>query len=220
MIKNKVSENTVDNIIEVSYKLFVEKGYEKSSIQDIINELGVSKGAIYHHFKSKEEILYAVLNREQEKNNIFLDSIISKIEGYSVKEKLTKILNKLITNNDINTTNRFLINLSNNSKVIVETIIQTVNKDSLKFYKLIQEGVEDGSLETDFPKECSELLLLLCNIWLNPVLFNRTHEETINRIKFIQFTMKQLGVDVIDDMLIKNIENNLRGISINEINKW
>ena len=220
MIKNKVSENTVDNIIEVSYKLFVEKGYEKSSIQDIINELGLSKGAIYHHFRSKEEILYAVLNREQEKNNIFLDSIISKIEGYSGKEKLTKILNKLITNNDINTTNKFLINLSNNSKVIVETIIQTVNKDSLKFYKLIQEGVEDGSLETDFPKECSELLLLLCNIWLNPVLFNRTYEETINRIKFIQFTMKQLGVDVIDDMLIKNIENNLRGIGINEINKW
>ena len=60
MIKNKVSENTVDNIIEVSYKLFVEKGYEKSSIQDIINELGLPKGAIY----PKEEILYAVLNNE------------------------------------------------------------------------------------------------------------------------------------------------------------
>lgn len=212
-------KNTVDNIIEVSYKLFVEKGYDKSSIQDIIKELGLSKGAIYHHFRSKEEILYAVLNREQEKNNMLLDSIISEIDGCSGKEKLTKVLNQLITNNDINTTNKFLINLGNNSKVIVETIIQTVNKDSLKFYHLIQEGVEDGSLEIDFPKECSELLLLLCNIWLNPVLFNRTYEETTNRIKFIQFTMKQLGVDVIDDMLIKNIEDNLRGIGINEINK-
>lgn len=220
MTKNKVSENTVDNIIEISYKLFVEKGYEKSSIQDIIKELGLSKGAIYHHFRSKEEILYAVLNIEQEKNNMLLDSIIFEIDGCSGKEKLTKVLNQLITNNDINTTNKFLINLGDNSKVIVETIIQTVNKDSLKFYQLIQEGVEDGSLETDFPKECSELLLLLCNIWLNPVLFNRTYEETSNRIKFIQFTMKQLGVDVIDDMLIKNIEDNLRGIGINEINKW
>lgn len=219
MTRNKVSENTVDNIIEISYKLFVKKGYEKSSIQDIIKELGLSKGAIYHHFRSKEEILYAVLNREQEKNNMILDNIISEIDGCSGKEKLTKVLNQLTTNNDINTTNKFLINLGNNSKVIVETIIQTVNKDSLKFYQLIQEGVEDGSLETDFPKECSELLLLLCNIWLNPVLFNRNYEETTNRIKFIQFTMRQLGVNVIDDMLIKNIEDNLRGIGINEINK-
>ncbi|MCC3865225.1 TetR/AcrR family transcriptional regulator [Terrisporobacter petrolearius] len=58
MSKNKVSENIVDNIIEISYKLFVENGYEKSSIQDIIKELDLFKGAIY----PKEEILYAVLN--------------------------------------------------------------------------------------------------------------------------------------------------------------
>lgn len=82
---------------------------------------------------------------------------------------------------------------------------------------MIKEGIEGGSIKTDFPKECAELLLLLCNIWLNPILFNRTFEDTISRFKFIQFTMKQLGVDVIDNKLLDTIKNNLKGVGINVI---
>ena len=56
MSRNKYPEVTVEKILDVSQRLFYEKGYEKTSIQDIVNELGgLSKGAIYHHFKSKED---------------------------------------------------------------------------------------------------------------------------------------------------------------------
>lgn len=47
--------------------------------------------------------------------------------------------------------------------------------------------------------------MLLINIWINPVLFNRTISETLNRLKFLQILMKQLGVDIISDKLIKQI---------------
>lgn len=216
MSKDNFSEQTIDKIISISYMLFIEKGYEKTSIQDIMNELGLSKGAIYHHFKSKEEILYAVLNKEKENANLYLQKLISESNELTAKDKLKYILLKLSSNENINTTNKFLVNQPNNSKAIVESIIQTINNDSLNFYTLIKEGIEDGSLETDFPKECSELLLLLCNVWLNPILFNRTYEETISRFKFIQFTMKQLGVDIIDNDLFNNFENILKGVGINE----
>ncbi len=181
--------------------------------------MGLSKGAIYHYFKSKEEILYAVLNKEKENADLYLEKIITEANGYTAKEKLKYILVQLTGNEDINIANKFLINQPNNSKAIIESIIQTVNEDSFKFYILIKEGIEDGSIKTDFPKECAELLLLLCNVWLNPILFNRTYEDTINRFKFIQFTMKQLGVDVIDNELLGKIENNLKGVGINEINE-
>lgn len=46
-----------DRIIEVATKLFSEQGYEKTSINDICNKANVSKGLIYHHFKSKEFII-------------------------------------------------------------------------------------------------------------------------------------------------------------------
>ena len=53
MARNKYPEVTVEKILEVSQRLFMEKGYDNTTIQDIVNELGgLTKGAIYHHFKS------------------------------------------------------------------------------------------------------------------------------------------------------------------------
>ena len=46
-----------EQVIEAAARVFAEKGYEKTSIQDILNDLGLSKGGLYHHFKSKEAIL-------------------------------------------------------------------------------------------------------------------------------------------------------------------
>ena len=58
MARNKHPEETVEKILAVSAKLFMEKGYEHTTLQDIIDNLGgLTKGAIYHHFKSKEDIL-------------------------------------------------------------------------------------------------------------------------------------------------------------------
>ena len=58
MARNKHPEETVNLILDVAFRLFMEKGYEHTSIQDIIDNLGgLSKGAIYHHFKSKEDIM-------------------------------------------------------------------------------------------------------------------------------------------------------------------
>ncbi len=54
MARNKYPEITVEKILDVSQRLFLEKGYDKTTIQDIVDELGgLSKGAIYHHFKSE-----------------------------------------------------------------------------------------------------------------------------------------------------------------------
>ena len=64
MARKKHPEETVQLILDVAFRLFMEKGYEHTSIQDIIDHLGgLSKGAIYHHFKSKEDILFAVTDR-------------------------------------------------------------------------------------------------------------------------------------------------------------
>ncbi|MFM2490542.1 TetR/AcrR family transcriptional regulator [Enterococcus avium] len=57
-------------------QLFLEKGYEHTSIQDIVNHLGgLSKGAIYHHFKSKEDILDGVMNKLYQNNDNELDHL-------------------------------------------------------------------------------------------------------------------------------------------------
>ena len=72
MARNKYPEVTVEKILDAAQRLFLEKGYENTTIQDIVNELGgLTKGAVYHHFKSKEEIMDAVNDRMFFSNNPF-----------------------------------------------------------------------------------------------------------------------------------------------------
>ena len=52
MARSKHPEETERKILEVSRRLFQTKGYEHTTIQDIVDALGMSKGAVYHHFKS------------------------------------------------------------------------------------------------------------------------------------------------------------------------
>ena len=54
---------TRQRLVSVAEKLFTERGYEATSIEDILNEAGISRGALYHHFDSKETVLEAVLQQ-------------------------------------------------------------------------------------------------------------------------------------------------------------
>lgn len=96
MARNKHPEETVSLILDVSYRLFMEKGYERTSIQDIIDNLGgLSKGAIYHHFKSKEDILVAVTDRMTSQSNNILANIRDR-KDLNGQEKLKKSLRILL----------------------------------------------------------------------------------------------------------------------------
>lgn len=56
MSRNKYPEQTVEKILDAAACLFAQKGYAHTTLQDVIDETGLSKGAVYHHFKSKEEL--------------------------------------------------------------------------------------------------------------------------------------------------------------------
>lgn len=71
MARNKYSEITEARILDTATKLF-EKGWEETTVQDIVDELGdITRGAFYHHFKSKDDIIDAVTTRMFLGNNPF-----------------------------------------------------------------------------------------------------------------------------------------------------
>ena len=73
MARNKYPEITEEKILDVAMRLFLEKGYDNTTIQDIVDGLGgLTKGAIYHHFKSKEEIIEALGDKLFFDNNPFV----------------------------------------------------------------------------------------------------------------------------------------------------
>ena len=60
----KEAEIRKNEILDTAEKLFISKGYEKTSTTDILNEIGIARGTLYYHFKSKEDILIAMIDRQ------------------------------------------------------------------------------------------------------------------------------------------------------------
>lgn len=91
MPNEKSGEESRKKILEVAEKLFLEKGYDDTSISDIVKELGMTKGVIYHHFKSKQNIFETVLEAYSN------ESPFENLEGTGL-EKLREVLHREVVN--------------------------------------------------------------------------------------------------------------------------
>ena len=105
MARNKHPEVTEERILDVAQQLFLEKGYENTTIQDIVDGLGgLTKGAVYHHFKSKEEIMDAVGDRMFLENNPF-----EAVQGRTDLNALEKLREAIRLNQSDRTRTRWTV---------------------------------------------------------------------------------------------------------------
>lgn len=207
MARNKHPEETVNLILEAATRLFMEKGYEHTSIQDIINNLGgLSKGAIYHHFKSKEDILEAVTNRMNEESNKMLEGIRDR-RDLTGKEKLKTLFKESVNRSDMDDLFTVAPDMSNNSKLLFSTFRDTVDNVAPEYIlPIIEQGISDGSIQTDYPAELAELIVLVANMWTNPMVFQDSEEEYHGKLMVFRQMMQGFGIDIIDDELTDRME--------------
>lgn len=206
MARNKHPEETVNLILGVATRLFMEKGYEHTSIQDIINELGgLSKGAIYHHFKSKEDILVAVTERMTEESAKILERIRDR-KDLNGKEKLMRIFKESVNRPDMDDLFTVAPDLSNNPRLLFSMFRDTVdNAAPLYILPIMEQGIADGSIRTDYPAELAELILLTANIWTNPMVFHDTLEEYERKLMVFKQMLMGFGLDIIDDEMLSRM---------------
>lgn len=207
MSRNKHPEETVNLILTAAFRLFMEKGYENTSIQDIIDNLGgLSKGAIYHHFKSKEDILEAVVDRITADSNQMLAAIRDRPD-LSGKEKLRTIFKASIkrpVQNDIFTV---APDFHSNPKLLFSLLHDTIENAAPNYIlPIIRQGISDGSIETEYPKQLAELILLAANVWMNPMIFNSSVEESFQKFMVFRQMMLGFGLDIVDDELLERLQ--------------
>ena len=207
MARNKHPEETVNLISDVAFRLFMEKGYEHTSIQDIIDHLGgLSKGAIYHHFKSKEDILVAVTERMTAKSNQILAGIRDR-SGLNGREKLKAIFKESICQPVQEEIFTVAPDFHNNPKLLFSLLHDTIENAAPNYIlPIIKQGIADGSLETDYPEQLAELILLVANIWMNPMIFDSSEEESHR--KFMVFTqmMQGFGLNIVDGQMLERLQ--------------
>lgn len=198
MARNKYPEVTVERILDVSQRLFLEKGYENTTIQDIVDELGgLTKGAVYHHFKSKEEIMDAVGDRMFFSNNPF-----EAVRGRTDLNGLQKLQEAVRLNQSDKERVRLTaqsIPIAKSPRLLQEMIVSNRKVLTPYFLELIEEGNRDGSMHTNYPREIAELLPLLTSLWLLPSVYPASREQMKRKFLFLGEMLEKMGVPLMDD---------------------
>ena len=203
MPRNKYPEETVKKILDVSLKLFLGKGFEQTTVLDIVDNLGgLTRGAFYHHFKTKDEVVEAIFKRYFDESDPFE---IAKQAVVSNGLERLKLALKLGLEANIENAYRIAmtdiaLSLLSNPRFLAEHI-KEVQKDAMRMADIVKEGMADGSLSQGNPKVISELFLLLVNVWMMPTIFPCDREETLAKLDILEKIFTGLGYRFLDNEL-------------------
>lgn len=205
MARNKYPEVTVDKILEVSERLFLEKGYDNTTVQDIVDELGgLTKGAIYHHFKSKEEIMDALGDKMFLNNNPF-EAVKKRTDLTGLqKMRLAIVLNQ--SDEKQVELSKQAIPLLRNPHVLARMVESNRRILCPRWLELIEEGIADGSIRTEYAKELSEFLVLT-DMWFIPSVFPGSFEEMERRYRFVGEMLEKMGLPLYNEEIADLIKS-------------
>lgn len=162
-----------ERIIQKGSELFHANGFTQTSIQDIVEALGVTKGTFYYYFTSKEELLMEIhlryINEVLEKQKAIMENpaFDSKTKIKEVMTMLIKLIDKEGANAKI-----FFREINNLNEKHLEFILKKRKEFYLNLQKIVEEGIENGELRPDLrPDIVTFGILGVCNWsynWFNP----------------------------------------------------
>lgn len=208
MPRNKYPEETVDKILDTSLKLFLEKGYEQTTILDIVDNLGgLTRGAFYHHFKTKDDVLMAIFDKYYNENDPI--EKVSSLEGLNGIQKLRMLLRITAVEGFVDEKKTAMDNISlplmTSPRFLFEQVKGTRDV-ALMLIPIVTEGQKDGSISDKYnPKIIAELIMILFNHWMIPTIYPCNDEESEGKIFTIKKILDDLGVPLIDEELLNDL---------------
>lgn len=200
-----------EKILNAAGEVFAQKGFDVATMQDIMEKCGLSKGAIYHHFKSKEEIMQALGDRMFFENNPFEE--VRKRTDLNGLQKIRELLKINQADTERNKMNVQAIPILKDPHILVAALEANRKFLTPLWYELLEEGKRDGSIQTEYARELSELLPLI-NFWLMPSIFPADAEEVSHKFNFIIDMLAKAGLPLLeDDELKNNAEQFIKDIS-------
>lgn len=158
-------------ILDAAERLMMKASQNDISVSLIAKEAGIGKGSIYYYFKSKEEIMYAVIERGYRKalHEYFscIDSQLPAIE--KIKMLFFCTIKKEFNDNRENLFRKLHVN----EDVILHNYVKHIALAEMSpvLEKLLLQGNEEGSIYTDTPKESAEMIVAVLSFILDGTIF-------------------------------------------------
>lgn len=159
----KDPEERKEEIINTAEELFISKGYENTSVNDIVDKVGVAKGLFYYYFKAKEEILNAISHKYIQFLSGRIRSIAENEEKNAV-EKLHQILETVISQFGLQSKGikrlAALFNREKNMAVHSRLATKTVEEVTPYILLILKQGLREDLFKTQYPEFVAEALLM------------------------------------------------------------
>ncbi len=188
-IVKKATERRAD-IVNAARSLFLSKDYEKTTMQDVMESLGIAKGTIYHYFDSKEELLEAVVKDIVDKNFEEMQMRLKQINGNALEK-----IQALAETGSIAEDNKPILeqlHKPGNETLHLRLLVETLAKQAPLYASLIQQGCSEGIFKTDSSLECAELILSGIQFMTDTGIYPWKPEDIARRISAFPKLIEQL----------------------------
>jgi AcrR family transcriptional regulator len=149
-------------ILDTAQQLFYQKGYEQTSIQDIINAIGIAKGTFYHYFDSKTQLLDELIERMLEQTVQLVEPIV-KDDDLDALEKFRRYFNTIVSWKTEN--KAFILGIlrawyqDDNAIFRYRLTAASVEAVVPALTTIIRQGVAEGLFTTCYPDDIGEIIL-------------------------------------------------------------
>jgi AcrR family transcriptional regulator len=172
-------------IIDAAERLFNDNGYEETPVEEIIKQAGIAKGTFYYYFKSKEEILDAIVKRMAER-------IIRRAGAVAGDESLSSVekMRIMLFEQNMEARREFesmkgihlIKNVDMHQKIIVELVLQYAPILS----SVVRQGISEGVFHTAHPLEATEYLLVASQFLFDPGIYPWSEADLARRAAAMQ----------------------------------
>lgn len=178
-------------ILDTAEILFKREGYENTSVESIIKKIGIAKGTFYYYFKSKKDILEALVEKVGSEMEAYFNSIL-QTDNLTAIQKLKKMLRgsdkKKITSSSV----MKIIHQPENREFQEKLNIQGVKIIAPLIVNVLERGKEEGLFEKVPSLEIIQIILAGSLFTLDSGLFNWSSKKRVAFLKSLQYLFEIL----------------------------
>lgn len=183
-----------NEILDAAERLFSTKGYNKSTVNDILDTVGIAKGTFYYYFKSKEEVLDAIINRVTEIVVKRAEEVASSTELPPVIKLLNTIL-AMRVESEVEHNLMGELHKPENALMHQKSLSSMITKVAPILAKVVEEGIGKGIFKSDYPVQYMQIFLTSSITLLDEGIFQvQPEEQQMTFRALIALLEKMLGV--------------------------
>lgn len=199
----KTNEQWRKEILEAAQALFITKGYEETSVADIMKAVGGAKGMFYRCFESKEELMLTLGEMLFLDNNPF--DAVMECDDLNGLQKIRRLLRLNQADSNREKLNLQSISILKDRQFLMMAVESNRQVLTPLWRRLLDEGIADGSIKTEYVKELSELLAIV-NFWLLPSVYPDTTDGICHKFRFVQEIFTKMGLPLWDEELSESVQ--------------